>query len=219
VSSMSLAGSRARGQIIDARNSQIVWFSSSGWRLRPLERAHGWSACGARPKDRAVASQVSKRSQSGSTLAQALHSFAQYCSRFPYDLRLAGVGAHRSAGTPGASAGVQRGGQTPALRQWSPVRASPRWRDAMGSRRVFCSVGSRSWAAAGAPGRACVWVGHNLRRRYADPGARPWPRAHQNGPIVGLYARRSALGWTRSAGRRLLLLQSRPQSGAPRLSP
>jgi hypothetical protein len=65
VSSMSLAGSRARGQIIDARNSQIVWFSSSGWRLRPLERAHGWSACGARPKDRAVASQVSKRDRGG----------------------------------------------------------------------------------------------------------------------------------------------------------
>src|SRR5437588_6573552 len=33
------------------------------------------------------------------------------------------------------------------------------------------------------------------------------PRAHQDGSIVGLYARRSALGWTRSAGRRLLLLQ------------
>ena len=30
-------------------------------------------------------------------------------------LRLAGVGAHRSAGTPGASAEVQRGGQRPDL--------------------------------------------------------------------------------------------------------
>src|SRR5262249_571793 len=37
------------------------WFSSSEWRLRPLECAHGWSPCGVVQTDRAVARQASKR--------------------------------------------------------------------------------------------------------------------------------------------------------------
>src|SRR5207247_2021205 len=35
------------------------WFSSSGWRLRPLECAHGWTRCGVVQKDRAVVRQAS----------------------------------------------------------------------------------------------------------------------------------------------------------------
>src|SRR5438874_3437368 len=35
------------------------WFSSSGWRLRPLECAHGWTPCGVVQKDRAVVRQAS----------------------------------------------------------------------------------------------------------------------------------------------------------------
>jgi hypothetical protein len=37
------------------------WFSSSEWRLRPLECAHGWSPRGVVQTDRAVARQASKR--------------------------------------------------------------------------------------------------------------------------------------------------------------
>src|SRR6516162_4719300 len=44
-----------------------------------------------------------------------------------------------------------------------------------------------------------------LRRRYADRGARPRPWSDQDRPVVGLYARRSAVGRSRAAGGCLLL--------------
>ena len=57
-----------------------------------------------------------------------------------------------------------------------------------------------------------------LRRRHADPGARSGPRSHQDRPAMGLRARRSTVGGSRSAGRRLLL-QSGPQGRTSGLAP
>src|SRR5258705_930547 len=54
------------------------WPSSSGWRLRPLECAHGWSPCGVVQKDRAVRLPgVKTVPDRGPTLARALQPLAQ----------------------------------------------------------------------------------------------------------------------------------------------
>ena len=54
-------------------------FSSSGWRLRPLEYAHRWSPCGIVQKDRPVA----RQRQNGLPLARALQPLAQLGQKSP----------------------------------------------------------------------------------------------------------------------------------------
>jgi hypothetical protein len=44
---------------------ELAGTTSSGWQLRPLECAHGWSLCGIVQKDRAIAGQGSKGPRSG----------------------------------------------------------------------------------------------------------------------------------------------------------
>src|SRR6266436_4759341 len=90
---------RARFKIgmMTSATTSAGWFSSSGWRLRPLECAHGWSPCGVVQKDRAVARQASKPSPimahfdtSAATARSAKAEIAEsgYCSRSPIDVRV-----------------------------------------------------------------------------------------------------------------------------------
>jgi hypothetical protein len=79
-------------------------FSSSGWRLRPLEYAHRWSPCGIVQKDRPVA----RQRQNGLPLARALQPLAQLGQKSPKAGIVRGPPISASAGSAD-EAGLQRG--------------------------------------------------------------------------------------------------------------
>ena len=45
VRTIGIAGARFKIGMMTSATTSVGWFSSSGWRLRPLERAHGWRPC------------------------------------------------------------------------------------------------------------------------------------------------------------------------------
>src|SRR5262249_41268141 len=108
------------------------WFSSSEWRLRPLECAHGWSPRGVVQTDRAVARQASKRFSIGdSPWLECCNRLAQLRQKSP-------------------KAGIVRGGHLKtshsALRSRDSVRARYRQRSTLPrartrlTRRQCCHV-------------------------------------------------------------------------------